>query len=137
MIWKLFRCDYGNQAWHVTRAEALPSSIRFSTSFSHKLYVQQMDCFPYLRHNVLFVYILSREKGITTLRIYQYWIFHHAVIETCFDMLKSSEHEKSWRYSNKKFLIFKIVLNLDCWSPNLILLLNSNNRGPYFLSEAN
>ena len=34
----------------------------------------------------------SREKGITTLRIYQYWIFHHTVIETCFEMVKSSEH---------------------------------------------
>ena len=38
--------------------------------------------------------VASREKGITTLRIYQYRIFHHTVIETCFEMLKSSEHEK-------------------------------------------
>ena len=27
--------------------------------------------------------LLSREKGITTLRIYQYWKFHNTVIETC------------------------------------------------------
>ena len=42
----------------------------------------------------------SREKVITTLKIYQYWIFHHTVSETCFEMLKSSEHEKLGRYSN-------------------------------------
>ena len=35
-----------------------------------------------------------REKGIATLRIYQYGIFHHTGIETCFEMLKSSEQEK-------------------------------------------
>ena len=37
-----------------------------------------------------------REKGITTLKIYKYWIFSHTVIETCFEILKSPEHEKSW-----------------------------------------
>ena len=31
--------------------------------------------------------VIPREKWITTLRIYQYWIFHHIVIETCFEML--------------------------------------------------
>ena len=36
----------------------------------------------------------QREKGITTtLRIYLYQIFHHTVIETYFEMLKSSDHE--------------------------------------------
>ena len=35
-----------------------------------------------------------REKEITTLRIDQYLIFHHTGIETYFEMLKSSEHEK-------------------------------------------
>ena len=43
-----------------------------------------------------------QREGITTLRIYQYWIFHHTVIETCFEMLKPSEHKKSWRYSSYK-----------------------------------
>ena len=38
---------------------------------------------------------ISREKGITTLKIYQYRIFHHTRIETCFEMLKSSEHKIS------------------------------------------
>ena len=28
--------------------------------------------------------------------------------------------------------IIRIVLQLDCWSPHLILLLNSKNRSPYF-----
>ena len=33
----------------------------------------------------------------------QYWIFHHKVIETCFEMQKSSENEKPFRrYSNYK-----------------------------------
>ena len=41
-------------------------------------------------------------KGITTLRIYQYWVFYNRVIETCFDMLKSSEHKKICRYLNYK-----------------------------------
>ena len=36
----------------------------------------------------------DHRKGITTLGIYQCLIFH-AVIETCFEMLKSSENEKS------------------------------------------
>ena len=40
---------------------------------------------------------------------YQYWIFYHTVIETCFEMLKSSEYEKLRRYSNYKSPIF-----LDC-----------------------
>ena len=40
------------------------------------------------------VQCISREKVITTLQIYQYQIFHHTVIETCFEMLKSTEHEK-------------------------------------------
>ena len=45
---------------------------------------------------------IFREKGITTLQISQYWIFQHAVIETCFEMLESSEHEKVWRFSSYK-----------------------------------
>ena len=40
-------------------------------------------------------YLYFKEKGITTLRIYQYRIFHHTVIENCFEMLKSSAHEKN------------------------------------------
>ena len=47
------------------------------------------------------------EEGITTLRIYQYLKFQYTVIETCFGMLKSPEHEKLKRYSNYKSLIFK------------------------------
>ena len=43
----------------------------------------------------------GRER-VTTLRIYQYWIFHHTVIETSLEMLKSSEHKKLRRYSNYK-----------------------------------
>ena len=53
--------------------------------------------------------IHPREKGITTLRTYQYWIFHHTVIETCFEMLKSSEREKLWCYSS-----YKSPYILDC-----------------------
>ena len=73
----------------------------------------------------------TREKGNTTLRTYQYWIFHHIVIETCFEMIKSSEHERLWRYSS-----YKSQNILDCskvftWFPNLILLLNSKNRRPW------
>ena len=41
---------------------------------------------------------ITREKGITTLRTYQYWIFHNTVIETCFEILKSSETEELGRY---------------------------------------
>ena len=36
----------------------------------------------------------TREKRISTLRIDQYWIFYYTVIETCFEIQKSSEHEK-------------------------------------------
>ena len=40
------------------------------------------------------------EKGITTPRIYQYWIYHNTVIRTCFDMLSSSKHDKWYRVRN-------------------------------------
>ena len=51
----------------------------------------------------------DQREGITTLRIYQYCIFHHTVIETCFEILKSSEHEKLGHYSSYKSPNF-----LDC-----------------------
>ena len=35
------------------------------------------------------------------------------MIETCFEMLKSSEHEKSWRYAIYKSKKIKDVLKLD------------------------
>ena len=76
-------------------------------------------------------FFLLKEKEITTLKIYLYWIFYHTKIETCFEMLIYSEQEKLWRNSNS--LIFKIFLKLVSSSPNLILLLNSKNRGPWFL----
>ena len=56
-------------------------------------------------NNILF----TREKGIPTLRTYKYWVIYHTVIETCFEILKSSEHEKLWRYSSNKSPNF-----LDC-----------------------
>ena len=70
-----------------------------------------------------------REKGITTLRIDQYWIFYHTIIETCFenDMLKSSEHKKSWRYI---YIPQFFRLFWRSWPSNFILLLNSKNRNP-------
>ena len=48
-----------------------------------------------------------QREGITTLRIYQYWIIHNTVIKTCFEMLKFSERKKFWRYSNYKSPNFK------------------------------
>ena len=82
------------------------------------------------RPNHIRVFLL-REKGSTTLKIYLYWIFYHTKIETCFEMLIYSEQEKLGRNSNS--LIFKIFLKLVSLSPNLFLLLNSKNRGPWFL----
>ena len=66
---------------------------------------------------ILFTFLVShpRKKGITTLRIYQCWILNHKVIETCFEMLKSSEHENLRSYSSYWFSRFN-------WSPNLKLL---------------
>ena len=58
-----------------------------------------------------------REKGITTLRIYYYWIFYHTMIKTCFEMLKFSDYEKLWCYSNFNIPIFNIVLRLDHMIP--------------------
>ena len=43
---------------------------------------------------------LSERLGITNLRIYQYWIFHHTFFQICLGMLKPSEHEKFSHYSN-------------------------------------
>ena len=45
---------------------------------------------------------MLERKGL----LYKYWIFHHTIIETGFKMLKSSEHEKLWRYSSHKSVIF-------------------------------
>ena len=53
-----------------------------------KDFIQVVACIYWYR-----IYI-ERSKGITTLRIYQYGIFHYTMIETCFEMLKSSEHKK-------------------------------------------
>ena len=53
---------------------------------------------------------IVKRKGSLLLWIYQYWIFHHTVIKTCFEILKSSEHEKLCRYSNYKSLN---VLKID------------------------
>ena len=51
----------------------------------------------------------SREKGITTLRI-----FRHTMSETCYEMLKSSEHKILWSYSDYKspnfFECFEFIL---------------------------
>ena len=78
---------------------------------------------------------MTREKGITTLRTYQYQIFHHPVIETCFAMLKSSEHERYYdAIQTINPPILRIVRKLYCWSPNFILLLNSENRGPWSMT---
>ena len=53
--------------------------------------VSIVDMQPFMFNNINNIkdYKKNREKGITTLRIYQYRIFYHSVIETCFDMLKS------------------------------------------------
>ena len=58
-------------------------------------------------------------------------ILSYSMIETCFKLIKSSEHQKLWRYSS-----YKSPNILDCsedfsWFPNLILLLNSKNRRPW------
>ena len=68
------------------------------------------------------IWSLFREKGILTLRIYQYWIFHPSVIEICFEMLKSSEHEKLRRYSSYKSPNFLECTEVFSWSPNFNLL---------------
>ena len=57
-------------------------------------------------------------------------ILSYRVIETCREMLKFSEHEKLWRYSNYISPSFKIVLKLGIWFPNFILLLNSKKASP-------
>ena len=62
--------------------------------------------------------IMDREnqsKGITNLRIYQYWIFHHTVvIQTCFEMINPQNTKNAWwRYSNRESPTWKIVLRLD------------------------
>ena len=56
----------------------------------------------------------AREEGITSQRIYQYWIFHHIVIKTCFEMhakiLRTREIMTLLKYRSP---ILKIVLKLD------------------------
>ena len=74
-----------------------------------------------LQGRKFFIWCQKRE-GITTLRTYQNWIFYHTVIETCFEMLKSSEHAKLWRLSIYKYPNFFTVLNFFSLSPNFNLL---------------
>ena len=45
----------------------------------------------------------KEKKGITTLRFYQFWIFHHTMSETCFELLKSSEYYILWCYKSSNF----------------------------------
>ena len=62
------------------------------------------------------------------------------MIKTSFEMIKSLEHENLRNHDAIKILnspIFKIVLKLDELLPNLILLLNSKNRGPWKISMSN
>ena len=54
---------------------------------------------------------------LTIIAVDQYWIFHHSVIETCFEMLKSSEHKKSLRYSNYEYSNFKDCYKVKCADP--------------------
>ena len=75
---------------------------------------------------------MSEEKGTTTLRIYQYWIFHRTIIKTCFEIPKSTKHKKSWRYSNYKSPnFFRLFWSYISFSSKYILVLNSKNRGPW------
>ena len=53
---------------------------------------------------------MLQSEGITTLRIYQYGIFHHTGIETCFEMLKSENTRNYDAIQIINPLIFKIVL---------------------------
>ena len=78
---------------------------------------------------IILYWLKSERKGLLLYKSINMKIFHHTVIDTCFEMLKSSEHEKLCRYSNYEPPILKIVLKLISWSPNLILLLDSKNRG--------
>ena len=66
--------------------------LRKKKSLSTFLYCLDILIKP---HWFIFIYTSTREKGITILRIYKYWILHHTVIEICIRMLKSSEHKKS------------------------------------------
>ena len=65
---------------------------------------RELSQLPVFFKQVPFLCLIPREKGITTLINIQYWIFHHIVIETCFKMLKSSEHRKLRRYKSPQFL---------------------------------
>ena len=69
-----------------------------------------MQKMKYPIKNIMF---LTERKGITNLKFSQYWMFHHRVIETCFEMLKSSEEEKLWGRNYMDPLICKIVLKLE------------------------
>ena len=95
--------------------------------------IQSYNIIIYIKLCINKLYISLSFQSIINLRIYQYRIFHHTVTKTCFEMLKSSEHEKSRRYLNYKSPNF--VLELDRWSLNLILLLNYKKRGSWKESE--
>ena len=77
---------------------------------------------------------MFRKKGISTLRIYQYWIFHHTYWLKPV-LMKSSGHEKLWRFQIINPPIFNIALKLGQLFPQLNILLNSKNMGPWWLFE--
>ena len=87
-------------------AFSLPSQNKVGR---RKGWSNRKTCFPQIslvvpkwEISLQYMYCLPEKEGIPTLRTYKYWIIYHTVIETCFELLKSSEHEKLWGYSSNK-----------------------------------
>ena len=107
-------------------------NLRYTSVYTQHYPCPNLWCITvYTQHYTYNLAVFDRDnKGITTPRIYQYWIFHHTTLETCFEMLNPQNTRNYDSIQTINPPIFKIFLNLICWSPNFILLLHSKNRGP-------
>ena len=79
-------------------------------------------------------FIQYREKGIITLRLYQYWIFissSYRDLNLFWDakILRTREIRTLCKLYIIQFL--RSFWSLVIWSPNFSLLLKSKNRGPW------
>ena len=97
--WSFLVYNLAADAWHHNKVfKYLDPAVMGLFSLTHwrsqtkKFFQRIFSCiFQILVSSSLIVNLkIHRKKGIT-LRIYQYWIFQHTVIETCFEMLKSPD----------------------------------------------
>ena len=107
--------------------------------------VKSMTLLKITENDIIQIILIYREKGISTLQIYQYWIFHHTVIEP---VLRCKNPQNTKNYDAIQVIntpIFLIILKFFGWSPNfnlrsfltvpLFLYFGSEQFHPFWIIE--